>query len=132
MMNISRRLDQILQKPDLIIKYNRPIVFFSDLHMGDGGPADNFAKNSVLFRKTLKHYIDDNFLIILVGDIWELWQFTKEEIALAYPEIYFPLLDRIQLAGNHDRELKYRESLLITGNENILVIHGHQGDWIND
>ncbi len=131
-MNIQDRLDEAFKNPDLKIMKTRPIVFFSDLHLGGGDAADNFKPNVDIFRKALDHYFGEGFQIILVGDIEELWQFTRSDIRVLYADILTRFSGCIRLGGNHDHELDLPESLVIQGPDPILVDHGHFGDWVND
>ena len=53
-----------------------PIYAISDLHMGDGGPRDNFAygdrENQLL---SFLDFVDDNHgQLVICGDFFELWQ----------------------------------------------------------
>ena len=78
------------------------LYLISDLHLGDGGPRDNFKGREVDFLNFLD-YIGDNELLIL-GDLFEGWQFN-----IGTPLIYnTTILDRLTekrttyIIGNHD------------------------------
>ncbi len=135
---MKSRLDNLFKNPSLTIKKDRPILFLSDLHIGGGGPADNFVPNEAIFLNSIQPYIKDGYLIIITGDGRELWQFTKKEVVSAHAilmALFSMLKDEgrlIELEGNHDKEMKFPESLVIDGKAPILVIHGHQGDLLND
>ena len=135
---MKSRLDDIFKNPSIKIKKYRPILFLSDLHIGGGGPADDFAPNEAIFLNRIKPYIKADYLIIITGDGRELWQFTKKEVTSAHGIImalFSMLKDEgrlIELGGNHDKEMKFPESLVIDDKDPILVIHGHQGDLLND
>jgi UDP-2,3-diacylglucosamine pyrophosphatase LpxH len=125
------------------------IVFFSDLHRGDGGTGDKFLRNRDLFLATLGHYFDDGYTYIEVGDGDELWvNGNFEDIQRAHR----PVFDQLQafnrdarlylLVGNHDTFNNFQhqqekdgiptyQSLLLrhaTCDRQILVLHGHQAD----
>jgi len=154
-----RRLDTLWRRDDipvLELKGNK-YVLFSDLHLGDGGKADDFCENEETLMIALAYYLEQGFKLILVGDIEELWQFGLEEVRSRYfPTIYkafktFGDLDRLRLYGNHDGDwnkpfvdpsrvspvqlgialeaLKMKDA---DGNVRILICHGHQGDIESD
>ncbi|MBE3137669.1 MAG: hypothetical protein IMZ43_09830 [Thermoplasmata archaeon] len=135
---MKSRLNDLFTNPSITIKKDRPILFLSDLHMGGGGPADNFVQNEKIVLDNINLYVKEGFLIVITGDGEELWQFTKKEIDKAHQDIItlFAQLKGmgrlIELEGNHNKGIGLPESLLIDGENPILVIHGHQGDFIND
>ncbi len=54
--------------------------FFSDLHRGDGGSADYFNPNRKIFSSVLKALYEENeedkhAVVVMVGDIEELWAY---------------------------------------------------------
>jgi hypothetical protein len=59
-------------------------VIISDLHMGDGGEADDFWKNKDTMLRALEHYKKNGFKLILLGDVEELWEFDIGEIKNRY------------------------------------------------
>ncbi len=135
---MKSRLDDLFKNPSITIKKDRPILFLSDLHIGGGGPADDFAPNEEILLNHIYPYIHYGYLIVITGDGRELWQFTKKEVGSAHA-ILMALFSRlkdegklIELEGNHDKEMKFPKSLVIDGKAPILVIHGHQGDLLND
>ena len=131
------------------IKPNDKFVIFSDLHLGNGGSSDDFAKNAELFKYALKnHYIKNNFKLILNGDIEELHRFSIKKIRKSWKLIYslfekFNVQNNLyRIFGNHDydyhikkgfffkRYLKvpvYEAVKLKYNNREILIFHGHQG-----
>jgi UDP-2,3-diacylglucosamine pyrophosphatase LpxH len=154
-----RRLDTLWQREDipvLDLKGNKYILF-SDLHLGDGGKADDFCENEETLMIALAYYLERGFKLILVGDIEELWQFGLEEVRSRYfPTIYkafrmFADSHRFRLYGNHDGDwnkpfvdpsrvspvqlgialeaLKMKDA---DGKVRILICHGHQGDIESD
>lgn len=129
------------------------VYAISDLHMGDGGPRDNFAFGS--HEKDLLAFLDmveDNGgRLVICGDFFELWQSNISKVITK--RVY--LLDRlakmgaIYVLGNHDADLLYfmahdngcrvslthpfftrmtdRLTLPINGRL-FHFIHGHQAD----
>ena len=101
------------EKPARRVK-PRPIYIVSDLHLGDGGPRDNFAHMSNGFREIeFMAFLDfvekQHGRLIIVGDLFELWQ-SNISLVLTLRE---RLLDRlaameaIYVLGNHDADLLY-------------------------
>lgn len=119
-------------------------VIFSDLHMGNGGRNDDFARNADLFNSVLAdYYLARGYGLILNGDVEELHKFTLKQVFRAYRET-FSLFDAfaeknklIKTVGNHDARLimdlrdryPYRMDTVInmTGLDYpVLIYHGHQ------
>ena len=103
------------------------ILFISDLHMGGGGKADDFAPNSDLFKKMLTEH--EGWLItICVGDAYDLWQFKLGKISSTHD----PGIADLYVEGNHDKEMDFPDAYVIESTPPIFVIHGHQsGDFLN-
>jgi UDP-2,3-diacylglucosamine pyrophosphatase LpxH len=88
-----------------------PIYAISDLHMGDGGPRDNFAFGGR--EKALLSFLDfvdaNDGRLIICGDLFELWQSNISKVLTQRER----LLDRlaamgaIYVLGNHDADLKH-------------------------
>ncbi len=133
-MNFFDRIDALYKKPPIKITVGQDekIVFFSDTHMGDGGPSDDCHPNKRLLEKVLTYYVQNGFIIIGVGDIEERWQSNGEDIQKEYKEHL--KLFKYRLGGNHDREQNYPEAMLLKiGESQMFVLHGHQGvDYLND
>jgi predicted phosphodiesterase len=126
------------------------LVIFSDLHMGNGGKKDEFVPNSGLFLAALRrHYLKQEFILVLNGDIEDLAGFSLASIATRWLEVYqawdeFAARNALfKLAGNHDLGLLRRrpadlpfpvvESLRVEiGPKRLWILHGHQVsrlDW---
>jgi UDP-2,3-diacylglucosamine pyrophosphatase LpxH len=150
----QRRLTRTLQSAPVIhFDDTSRLVFFSDLHRGDDGPADAFRHNKALFLHALESYYEKGYTYVEVGDGDELWKNRgMEDVRRAHAPIY-RALERFRragrmhlLIGNHQllgpkRTRQHQsngqlggEALLLvhdrTG-QRILVTHGHQGDGIN-
>ncbi len=91
--------------------YGGPIFEISDLHMGDGGPRDNFAygNREKELDSFLDHVEDHHGRLIICGDLFELWQSNISKVLTKR----MPLLDRLArmeatyILGNHDIDLRY-------------------------
>ena len=135
---------------------NNKYAILSDLHFGDGGPADDFRHNIETLKRLLSHCLVNDFRLILLGDIEELWQFDLDMIKKKYDAEVYSLFrkfenDRvIRVFGNHDREWESPpdpvmsnpdktkgapEALKMKDGNNdpcILLVHGHQGNIESD
>lgn len=88
-----------------------PFYAISDLHLGDGGPRDNFAYGT--HEKELMSLLDmveaDHGRLVICGDLFELWQSNISKVLTK--RVW--LLDRldqmkaIYVLGNHDADLRY-------------------------
>jgi UDP-2,3-diacylglucosamine pyrophosphatase LpxH len=131
-------------------------VLFSDIHLGDGGKADDFFRNRSALQAALQHYRQEGYTLVLLGDIEELWQFDLADIVRVYEESIYRQMRafgderRIRIFGNHDLEwgglidptrnhfpehafapeaLKLQDG---EGKERFLLVHGHQGSLESD
>lgn len=104
-----------------IVELNKDTKFiiFSDAHRGDGTWADDFAPNYHLLLYSLKHYYEDGFTLIELGDCNEMWKNTSfKEIFDAHSYIYELIKQfyddkRYYLVyGNHDIDLKYQRNIV--------------------
>ncbi|TVQ35101.1 MAG: metallophosphoesterase [Spirochaetaceae bacterium] len=127
--------------PVELSRHDRYVVF-ADLHMGDGGKADDFVTNAGIFAQVLqRHYLDSGFKLVLNGDVEELQRFPYDAIRARWKNIYriFDVFyrngDLYKLSGNHDMGIlrlsrgRYRvvDALRLSYNgESIFVFHGHQ------
>lgn len=144
---MSARLERAYKKAKRIsIDSQSRIVCMSDCHRGVGNRGDNFLPNANLFLAAMQYYYDRCFTYIEVGDGDELWENRDfERIAETHGDV-FRIMDQflgngrmLMLYGNHDCKKKdkpfVQESVILenntTGHE-IFVVHGHQGDWLND
>jgi len=154
----NRKLDSLLSDTNIkILKTrNKKYALFSDLHLGDGGDADDFHGNEKAMRAALKKYFDENYNIILLGDIEEFWQFDYETVIAKYGNSVYSDIRNfgntrvIRIYGNHDSEWKgfidpiknngrfsgaAPEAVKmedINGEVKLLLVHGHQGSVESD
>lgn len=134
---------------------NVKVAILSDLHLGVGDNADSSLHNHKLLFEALKHYWEENYIVVLLGDIFEMAENSNiQEIMSQHDDIMWLLQEihkkgnLIYITGNHDmfvssRHLKKRfdhytmkfidfldiqpyDSLKI---DNYLFIHGHQYTW---
>lgn len=89
---MQNKLDRLLRAaPELVPGVDHRLVIFSDLHLGDGGGNDDFKKNADLFLAVLRRrYLQENFTLILNGDIEELALFPLKRIMASWGDIYAP------------------------------------------
>lgn len=121
---IYRRLDKLYARAERIPNEGK-FLFFSDLHMGGGGPADDFAPNADLFKKVIDEH--EGWIKICVGDAYDLWQFRWEDITKTHDVD----VANFFVEGNHDKQTIW-PCYIIKADPPIFVIHGHQsGDWLN-
>lgn len=149
-MSTKSRLDRLYREADRIcIDRTARIVLMSDCHRGVGNSGDNFLKNSYLYQAALGFYEKRQFTYMELGDGDELWENRSSgEIVREHEEV-FGLLGHmyrqgrfIMFFGNHDRckekqvfwDMKSREGLVLKSaeGEEIFLVHGHQGDFLND
>lgn len=147
---IDRSLGRLLREaPAVPMNDASRWVIFSDLHLGNGGPKDDFKRNAPLFLRILEsYYLEKGFGLILNGDIEELQRFSLKKILNRWKEV-FALFRRfragpglIKIVGNHDSELQSKTELrmdipvqeavrLEYGRDSLLVFHGHQARRLN-
>ncbi len=143
-----KRFDELRTDKDIETKImgygpGHKYVVLSDFHLGDGSGADNFIQNQNVTVKALEFYRDNNYALILLGDVEEFHQFDMKAILEKYRSIYdrfrqFRGLHRI--FGNHDVEWALKDPLFDDdkrpgleaiklkkdGSLDIMLVHGHQ------
>lgn len=148
------RLDALLadtSTPELPLAGRYAVI--SDLHLGNGGPADDFRRNRLALEAALDAYERDEYTLLLLGDVEELWQFDIDEVTTEYRDVYRRLrgLGRdhvVRVFGNHDaiwgspsdpirrgRRRGAAEAIKLVdrhGKARVLLVHGHQGSLESD
>jgi len=153
-----KKLSQLWKRDDIKVlsTKGKKYVIMSDIHLGDGGRADDFHHNEKTLTAALTHYNKNGYNLILLGDIEELWQFVLDEIKDRYQNTIYKTIksfgdERVyRVCGNHDLEwypppdpirntpvpctsvteaLKMKDN---QGNARILLVHGHHGDEESD
>jgi len=131
-------------------------AILSDLHLGDGGAADDLAPNKLALLTALQHYDQEGYDLILLGDIEEFWQFDLPLIVRHYGDTVYAAMRRYgdervhRVFGNHDyewggladpardgaRQFSLAvEALAMQGPDGqvaLLLTHGHQGSLASD
>lgn len=139
-----------------MLQTGKDVFIVSDLHMGDGGPRDNFAAiygNNVDRLKQFENFLDyvekcDGQLVIL-GDMFELWQSNFGRVLIKRISLLNRLAEMkaIYVVGNHDVDFKpfIEHNLLrhpffdqISGpfmheieGKSFKFMHGHEVDPFN-
>jgi predicted phosphodiesterase len=144
-MSIEATLQKLYdQAPRVPLGSTDRIVILSDLHLGDGGPRDDFRQNADLVHGVLRdYYLAGGYSLVLNGDIEELQRFSYAKI-LARWEHLLLLFEEFRrstilyrILGNHDQGLRgavdkgMADTLLdgvrLTMNgDTIFLFHGHQ------
>lgn len=110
--NVSSTLFDYLYKNSIRVSFDNTskLVFFSDIHRGDGSPADSFKHNSGILYHALKYYFDGGFTCIELGDGDELWKNTR------FPDIFDAHRDIFMLLSEFHREKRLH---MLYGNHDI-------------
>jgi len=109
-MNSFKHLSQVFQTAEKIpFDDSSKLVMISDCHRGAGSQADEFFQNENLYLTALKHYYDEGYSYIEIGDGDELWENKKlSDIVNAHLNVFqmlraFHEEGRLYfLYGNHD------------------------------
>lgn len=113
-MSFQSRLEGSFDSaPILPLNRTSRYVLFSDCHRGSANSNDNFLKNQYLYTSALRHYYQNGFTYIELGDGDELWENRKMEQIIEVHGDVFRLLSRFAeekrlylIYGNHDMEKK--------------------------
>jgi UDP-2,3-diacylglucosamine pyrophosphatase LpxH len=143
--SIESTLQQLFDAaPRLTLSSNDRIVILSDLHLGDGGPRDDFRHNADLVKEVLSgYYLNSGHALVLNGDIEELQRFGLNAIRRQWQEVFSLFEDfrrqtaLYKLVGNHDEALLqcngsvFDPSLLHAlrfsfHGDTLFLFHGHQ------
>jgi len=114
-MSCHGRLDRSFENvPILPLGNGTRYVLFSDCHRGIGTHNDNFLKNQHLYLAALRHYYQQGYTYIEMGDGDELWENRNmEQITEIHGNVFSQLSlfyreKRLyMLYGNHDMVKKY-------------------------
>lgn len=125
----------------------RPTYAISDLHMGDGGPRDNFAGRDGELQLFLDHVEDNHGHLVICGDLFELWQSNVSKVLTKRMKLLDRLarMEAVYILGNHDADLRYFigqsdflvhpffDRMCIGGYQSVCgksfqFIHGHEAD----
>jgi len=126
-----------------------PVFIASDLHAGDRGVRDNFARpvdKLPVFNAFLDYVVAEKGKLVIAGDLFDFWQVNLSK-AIVVNRVLLDRLAQMQAAyivGNHDSDLRYfvgtgflrhpffnRMCMHATGQiagRKFLVLHGHEAD----
>jgi UDP-2,3-diacylglucosamine pyrophosphatase LpxH len=131
-------------------------VIVSDSHKAGGEDNDDFEHNEKLYCHALQYYLREGYRLILNGDIEELWETDYPLIRQRYRQSAFEAERQfvekgdgfyLRIFGNHDdfwKEERNVQNYLVKDfgpikvyesvqlGDRIFVVHGHQGDPIDD
>jgi UDP-2,3-diacylglucosamine pyrophosphatase LpxH len=109
-MSTYKRLTEVFNSSrEIALDNSSKIVLISDCHRGDGSWVDDFSHNQNIYYSALKHYFDNGFTYIELGDGDELWKNKNfSDISNIYTDT-FRLLHKFykenrlyMIFGNHD------------------------------
>ncbi|HPL67076.1 MAG TPA: hypothetical protein PLG94_11135 [Smithellaceae bacterium] len=128
-------LPKIERLRHLTLSHGMKLIVMSDMHRGDGSGADDFAKNALIYRCALEHYLEEGFTYIELGDAEELWENDNfDQIYITHTPVY-ELLARfhdpdpartryLKVWGNHDLYWKDKEAVYRTLFSGIEIHEG--------
>jgi UDP-2,3-diacylglucosamine pyrophosphatase LpxH len=127
-----KRLSELMDQSERVIFDNQSrLIFFSDIHRGDNTWADEFAQNQAVYSYALKHYLQEGFTYIEVGDGDELMKNGKaQSIHSAHAGIYRTLRNFYAqgrfyyLHGNHDIQYSSQDFAA----QNLYTTYHHYQD----
>lgn len=154
---LNRVLGQLRQQGSMPLDPTFRYAIFSDHHKGARTGADDFRNNEVTYLSALNYYLQEGYLLVVLGDAEELWEEPIEDVLASYPQVFdsearFHPGRYIRVFGNHDSNwasegqvkkhldpiypgIQVSEGLLFyydgQGDPDaageILMLHGHQG-----
>jgi UDP-2,3-diacylglucosamine pyrophosphatase LpxH len=130
---------------------NKKIFVISDLHMGDGGPRDNFAvgQRKTEFLGFLDYVKQNDGELMILGDLFEFWQSPLGKVIMSNTNLMDKMadLEATYIIGNHDADISAfigknmlthpffkRMSVPIVrgiGGKKFKFQHGHEVDPFN-
>jgi len=154
-LSAARR--QARRVPHFNLRRDRYVIL-SDTHKGDRTPVvDEFLMNEALYCDALAHYLDEDFRLVLNGDIEEGWKSAYPDVVAAYRDSAIALEREfaqrgpdhyLRIYGNHDIDLAqpdFADHLLtpvmgqpvgahaaVLLGDQIIIAHGHQGDFSSE
>lgn len=124
------------------------IYFISDIHLGDGSPADRFQYPRELLDLLTRIEAEPSAELVLLGDVLELWSSTLEGVMIQYGPV-MRAIARIAaqhpvtyVVGNHDALPWYHyvgahlgpvrvAERFEAARGQLVALHGHQYDPFN-
>ncbi|MDD2378156.1 MAG: metallophosphoesterase [Bacilli bacterium] len=109
-MSTSSKLKKVFKNSrEIDFDDTSKIVIMSDCHRGIGTEGDNFYKNKNIFIAALRHYYNENYTYIEIGDGDELWENSSYSQIINTNKDVFKLMAKFHqrkqlymLFGNHD------------------------------
>lgn len=108
---VRRRIQQDIDNGITITKdFSKDnFIIFSDIHRGNRDSADRF-KNELIYYKALSYYNENDYNLVLLGDIEECWGYKnrmgslkQENMILFQMEMNFVKKGKyFRIIGNHD------------------------------
>lgn len=153
--NTFRKLDEYHANAYHIPDYqDKRFIIFSDAHKGDHRHTlDEFMPNEAVYCHALEHYLNEDYGLILNGDMEEGWKNRYADIVESYEDTVYRLESEfarqgeqryLKIWGNHDADWrnpmlvrKYLSGVMkrhirvhpaVMLGDKILITHGHQGD----
>lgn len=134
-----------------MIANQKDIIVVSDLHLGDGGPRDNFSadRKEYQFNLFLDFVENKNAEIFILGDLFEFWQANVGKVLIRWLKLLDRLakLQTIYVVGNHDSDFQdligthllahpFFERMSgpferVIGGKRFKFMHGHELDPFN-
>lgn len=138
------------------------IVILSDMHKGTGADeADDFRGAADTYVQSLRHYFDDGYELVVLGDGEELWETSWSRVHEAYARVYAEERRYLEagrywrIYGNHDLAWQTADRVqadlqsalpgvdvfeaidIAVDDEGsalgtLLLVHGHQGTILSD
>lgn len=88
----------------------RDIMIVSDLHIGDGGPRDNFAADGKIekFNRFLDYVEAQQAELMILGDLFDFWQANIGRVLTRHLDLIERLarLEAVYVVGNHDADFE--------------------------
>jgi UDP-2,3-diacylglucosamine pyrophosphatase LpxH len=118
---VRRGLDKAISgfftwRTALDVRGHEPWIIFSDQHKGAGDGADEFRLCKDTYMAALRHYNAQQFRLVLLGDVEELWENSLSEVISTYRDVMeaeaaFGPRRYVRVWGNHDD--RWMEELLV-------------------
>jgi len=130
--DVSHRFESNLDLQS-VLPDDKCIVFISDLHLNSNTGKDDFTPQKLLFLDFLRALdIDSVELIVLLGDIFDIWEepnVLQILINNAYTIKQLLAFNWVYVYGNHDdtMDLVCKSDILSIYGK-IFAYHGHQED----
>jgi len=100
----------VSKKKVLAMSTENDIFVVSDLHLGDGGPRDNFSADGKLrkFNEFLDYVNDCGGQLYLLGDVFDFWQANIGKVLTHNMHLLdrFAEMQAAYVVGNHDADFE--------------------------